>query len=168
MSADPLVKRTSNSEFRPLSVAHPRERRAPQSSHHRNCTTMNSTPLHLTEDFFCGLERARTRALVEKDMALAMTMHAADYMLISPSGSTFTRERYLGLIASGVMNYRLWEIGDLRIRMTRTMTLVRYEATIAFGSLDNPGEPFRVWHTDSYELIGESWQAVWSQATKII
>lgn len=47
------------------------------------------------------------------------------------------------------------------------MTLVRYEATIAFGSSEDPGEPFKVWHTDSYELIADAWQAVWSQATKI-
>jgi len=129
---------------------------------------MNTNPLHLTDDFFRGLERARSRALVDKDMALAMAIHAADYMLISPSGRTFTRKRYLGMIESGAMNYRLWEVGDMSIRMTQKMTLVRYEATIAFGSSDNPGDPFKVWHTDSYELIRKTWQAVWSQATKIV
>ena len=128
---------------------------------------LNTHPLHLTEDFFRKLERARTQALVEKNLPLAVALHASDYMLISPSGRTFTRERYLGMIESGAMNYRLWEISDMSIRITPKMALVRYEAMIAFGSSENPGEPFKLWHTDSYELIGEAWKAVWSQATKI-
>ncbi len=101
-------------------------------------------------------------------MALALAIHAPDYMLISPLGRTFTRERYLGMIESGAMDYRLWEHGDMSVRMTQAMTLIRYQATIAFGSADKLGDPFKVWHTDSYELIGETWQAVWSQATKIV
>ena len=101
-------------------------------------------------------------------MALAITIHAADYMLITPSGRTYTRDRYLGLIESGVMNYRSWIVGDMRVRISQTMTVVRYEATIAFGSAESPGEPFKVWHTDTYELIGDAWKAVWSQATKIV
>ena len=101
-------------------------------------------------------------------MALAMAIHATDYMLISPSGRAFTRDRYLAMIESGAMNYRMWEVGDMSVRLTHSMTLVRYQATIAFGSPDNPGDPFKVCHTDSYELIGETWQAVWSQATKIV
>ena len=101
-------------------------------------------------------------------MALATAIHASTYMLISPLGRTFTKERYLGMIESGAMNYRLWEVGDMSVRMTQSMTLIRYQTTIAFGSADNPGDPFKVWHTDSYEWIGATWQAVWSQATRIV
>src|ERR1017187_6792813 len=32
---------------------------------------------------------------------------------------------------------------------------------------DGQGTPFQCWHTDSYELKDEVWQAVWSQATAI-
>lgn len=79
---------------------------------------MNSNPLYLTDDFFRGLERTRTMALVQKDLPLATALHAPDYMLISPSGRTFTKERYLGMIESGVMNYRLWEVGAMSVRLT--------------------------------------------------
>ena len=119
------------------------------------------------EDYFRDLERARTRALVERDFPLAWQLHAPEYMLVTPSGRTYTRERYLGLIESGDLNYRLWQLGDIAVRIAPQMAIVRYEVTIAFATDQGQGEPFKCWHTDSYELINGSWQAVWSQATKI-
>ena len=119
-------------------------------------------------NYFRELERTRTSALVQKDISLALQLHAVDYMLISPSGRTFTRERYLGMIESGAMNYRLWQLGQIEVRVSQTMSLVRYQATLAFRSVEGDGEPFTLWHTDSYELRSNTWQAVWSQATKIV
>lgn len=118
-------------------------------------------------DFFRELERARTRALVERDMPLAYELHAPDYLLVTPSGRTFTRERYLGLVADGVMAYGLWQLGEIAVRISPQMALVRYQAMLAFSSAQGLGEPFACWHTDSYELLDGRWQAVWSQATKI-
>ena len=118
-------------------------------------------------DFFRDLERTRTAALVEKNMPVALRLHAANYMLISPSGRAFTRERYLGMIESSSMNYRLWQLGNIDVRISQAMAVVRYQATLAFRTQQGDGEPFSLWHTDSYELGPDSWQAVWSQATKV-
>ena len=122
----------------------------------------------LLPDFFRELERTRTISLVEKNIPVAKQLHAANYMLISPSGRTFTKDRYLGLIESGDMNYRLWQLENIEVRISQTMVMVRYQATLAFRSIEGDGDPFLVWHTDSYELLSGSWQAVWSQATKVV
>ena len=47
------------------------------------------------------------------------------------------------------------------------MALLRYRVTLQFANDEGPGQPFDCWHLDSYELIDDVWQAVWSQATRI-
>ena len=111
-------------------------------------------------EFICELERARVHALVTRDIALCRQLHAPEYQLISVPGRMFTRERYLGLIESGPF-YARWTPRAMSVRVSERMAIVRYEATLQLG-----GEPFECWHTDSWELIGEHWKAVWSQGTK--
>ena len=61
------------------------------------------------EEGIRAIERERLRALVSADMDVARELHADDFQLITPSGSTYSKEEYLGSIASGVLNYLLWE-----------------------------------------------------------
>ena len=117
----------------------------------------------ISEDFFRSLERQRTAALVQRDMDTAWKLHAPEYQLITPGGKTFTRERYLDGIASGALPYVRWEIGDIAVRMSPAMSIVRYQAQIGFPS----GKVVKCWHTDAWELFGDAWRAVWSQATAI-
>ena len=122
-----------------------------------------------TADFFRQLELERTRALVRQDMKRCWALHAANYMLISPPGRTWTREGYLGLIETGTLKYLRWEPEDIEVRISPRMAIVRYRVTFELGSRDGePSTPFACWHTDSYELNPEGWQAVWSQATRIV
>ena len=122
------------------------------------------TPL---PEYFRELERSRIRALVGRDMELLWRLHAEEYQLITPSGRSFTRERYLRAIESGNLRYCRWEPGPIEVRVTERMAIVRYPATLELGSAAGHGSPFPCWHTDSYELRQEHWQAVWSQATAI-
>jgi len=114
------------------------------------------------QDFFRALEARRTQALVTRDMATLERLHAPDYQLITPPGSVFSRERYLGAIAADVF-YASWDCGAISVRASSDMAIVRYQARIGFPS----GRIVDCWHTDSYELRGGEWQAVWSQATAI-
>lgn len=115
--------------------------------------------------FFAALERRRTQALVQRDMALIEALHAPGYELITPAGRVFTREEYLGAIAREPF-YSGWDCGDeMRCRVTADMALVRYRATLRFPS----GRELACWHTDAYErdgATGRLW-AVWSQATEV-
>ena len=114
------------------------------------------------KDFLRALEVERTRALVERNMPTIERLHAAEYQLITPTGKVFTRERYLSILASRPF-YTRWDVGDVDVRLSAHMALLRYKATLQFPS----GRVVVCWHTDSYEKRGEHWQAVWSQATEV-
>ncbi len=114
------------------------------------------------EDFFRALEAERTLALVARDMPTLERLHALDYQLITPPGAVFSSERYLGAIAAEPF-YASWDCGPISVRVSPLMAIVRYQARIGFPS----GRIVECWHTDSYELRQDHWQAVWSQATGI-
>ncbi len=115
-----------------------------------------------TEEFFRTLELRRTRALVERDLTTLEALHAPDYQLITPSGKVFSREAYLSAIEAAPF-YSGWEVGEMIIRISPQMAVVRYKARLCFPS----GRVLVCWHTDSYERSAQSWQAVWSQATEL-
>ena len=114
-----------------------------------------------TEDFFRAPERERTQALVSQDMEAAERLHAKDYQLITPAGKVFDREGYLSAVAASRF-YASWETGHMEVRRSSQMAIVRYQARLEFPS----GRVVSCWHTDSYEVRGDEWQAVWSQATE--
>jgi len=116
-----------------------------------------------TKAFFLALEIQRTRALIARDMETIERLHAPEYQLITPSGRTFTRERYLSILASQTF-YAGWDVGSIDARLSAEMALIRYQATLRFPS----GRVVTCWHTDSYEKRGNRWQAVWSQATEVL
>ena len=115
------------------------------------------------DERFRILERQRIEALVSRNMELLWQLHAPEYHLITPGGKSFNRERYLGEIACGTLRYVTWESGAMEVRSSSSMAIVRYQARLEFPS----GAAVTCWHTDSYELRGALWQAVWSQATAI-
>jgi Domain of unknown function (DUF4440) len=115
-----------------------------------------------SEDFFRALERSRTHALVSQDMEAAEKLHAEDYQLITPAGKVFYREEYLNTAAASPF-YASWGTGQIEVRRSSQMAILRYQARLEFPS----GRVVNCWHTDSYELRGGQWQAVWSQATEV-
>mgnify|MGYP001544597454 FL=1 len=119
------------------------------------------------EDHIRSLEALRIQALVGVDIEQLQALHSADYQLITPSGRTFSRDQYLGAIASAELRYLRWEAGTMAVRTSETMAIVRYQVTLQFGSPQNPGGTLRCWHTDSYEFNDGIWQVAWSQATQI-
>lgn len=121
-----------------------------------------AAPTPVGGDFFRALEATRTQAIVQRDMPLIEQLHAPEYELVTPAGRVFSRARYLAAIAAEPF-YAAWAHGPMQVRVGAAMALVRYQATITFPS----GRVVPCWHTDSYELRGGVWQAVWSQATQL-
>jgi hypothetical protein len=119
------------------------------------------------DDQIRDLESSRIQALIKPDIKLLRKLHSAEYQLITPSGRSLSREKYLGLIESGELRYLRWEPGPMDVRISERMALVRYTVTLQLGFAEVPGTPLLCWHTDSYELNDGIWQAVWSQATEI-
>lgn len=120
-----------------------------------------------TADVMRDIERARLRALVAGDMELADSLHADDYELITPVGRAMSKEQYLGGIASGALNYVVFEpASDIAVREYGRAAVVRYQARIEMH-FDGEVDSDLFWHTDLYEFRDGRWQAVWSHATRI-
>ena len=130
-------------------------------------TPINASAAVSTADDFRSLERARLRALVEREMDLARALHSPDFHLVNPRGITRSREAYLGAVEAGVLTYLKWEAADMMVRQFADVVLLRYQAQLEMPSEDGTFASFFCWHTDSYELHDGLWQVVWSQATRI-
>src|SRR5262245_25073940 len=113
-----------------------------------------------------AVERARLAALVSGDIDAADPLHADDYELVTPSGRTMSKAAYLDAIATGSLQYAIFEpVSEVRVRVVGETAILRYRATIDLTP--DGGDPMTVWHTDYYERRDGRWQAVWSQATRI-
>ena len=120
-----------------------------------------------SEDGLRQLEARRIQAILSHDMRLLWQLHAPDYQLITPAGRIYPLERYLADIESSTLRYLRWEAGDMDVRASTTMAIIRYPVTLELDDGTGSGTPFACWHTDSYELRDSAWQAVWSQATAV-
>ena len=115
-----------------------------------------------------AIEYQRLRALMEADMEVARQLHADDFQLINPSGESLSKEQYLGAVASGEIDYLVWEPEAIEVRLSGEMALIRYSSRLELVA-GGQGIPLRhYWHTDSYERREGHWQAVWWQATEKI
>lgn len=113
-------------------------------------------------------ERERLRALVTADLDAAERLHAADFQLINPAGVVLSREQYLGWIASGEIDYRVWEpVSPIDVRLFDGAAVLRYQARLEMIRGGRHWGPSLCWHTDTYERRNGQWQVVWSQATEI-
>jgi len=118
-------------------------------------------------DALRSLERARLRALVERDIDFAAAVHAADFQLVTPVGMVLSKPQYLGAVQAGHLVYASWIPHDMDVRVHGPAAALRYRSTmeVAFGTHRVPRAEY--WHTDLYEKRGDAWQVVWSQATGI-
>jgi hypothetical protein len=114
------------------------------------------------------LERRRLRALVDADVDVANRLHADDYELVTPGADRLSKADYLGAIASGEIDYRVFEpASDIDVLVLgETAVALRYVARIDidFGTGTDLALAL---HTDIWSHRDGVWQAVWSQATRI-
>jgi uncharacterized protein DUF4440 len=114
------------------------------------------------------LERRRLRALVDADLAVADRLHADDFQLITPAGDSLLKEEYLQHVASGEVDYLVWDPEQIDVRVHDDAACLRYRSTITIIVGGQELGPAQYWHTDFYEKRRDGWQVVWSQATGIV
>ncbi len=123
--------------------------------------------LQAVSDLIRATERERLRSLVTRNLETANQLHADDFQLINPLGGSLSKEQYLGGIASGDIDYRVWEPSSIEVRLYGEAALIRYQSQLEIV-VQGQHVPLRnYWHTDSYERRDGRWQVVWSQATAI-
>ena len=128
-----------------------------------NCDTKDP---NMEADLIRQIEQERLRALVEFDMDVAHELHAEDFQLITPDGSEYIKQTYLNQIESGELDYRIWEPGEITVRLYKNVAVIRYDDS-AFevfvnGNLARSG---LLRHINLYERQNGQWKVVWSQAS---
>jgi hypothetical protein len=114
-----------------------------------------------------AIERQRLDALVTRDMARALSLHAADFQLVTPHGGVLSREEYLRIVASGQLAYQSFDIlSEISVVSCAHLAVLRYRARID-GAFEGRREIVEAWHTDSYRHGPKGWEAIRSQATPI-
>ena len=101
-------------------------------------------------------------------MDLARQLHADDFQLINPFGDALSKEQYLGDVASGEIDYLVWEPQTIEVRLYGQVAVIRYQSQVEIVVGGQKVSLRRYWHTDSYEEHDGRWQVVWSQATEIL
>jgi hypothetical protein len=129
---------------------------------------VNSEDTISSAEDFRSLERTRLRSLVERDMELANTLHSLEFHLITPGGIARSRESYLAAVEAGAIRYLKWQAGEIMVRQSTNVVLLRYRAELEMPSQSGGTSSFSCWHTDSYELHNGLWQVVLSQATRVV
>lgn len=114
-----------------------------------------------------GIEQQRLRSLVEGDVETASRLHADAFQLITPVGALLSKEQYLGAIASGDLNYVVWEPGPIDVRVVDQMAALRYQSQLEIIGFGRKRPLRSVWHTDVYERRVGRWQVVFSHATEV-
>jgi Domain of unknown function (DUF4440) len=113
-------------------------------------------------------ERERLHALVEADMGVVRRLHADDFQLITPSGLALLKEQNLERVASGELDYRVWEPDSpIEVGLYGYVAFIRYCSKLAIIDAGHEKSLRPYWHTDAYEQRIGGWQVVWSQATEI-
>ncbi|MEV6285122.1 nuclear transport factor 2 family protein [Kribbella sp. NPDC051770] len=115
------------------------------------------------------IERARLRALVAGDRETADPLHAEDFRIVTPSGLGWSKEEYLGGIASGFIDYRRFEaVSEIEVMIDGGLGVVKYRSAIEISVDGNPVAELSAWHLDVYRVdVNGLWQVRWSQATAV-
>ena len=114
-----------------------------------------------------ALERRRLRALVDVDLDVANELHADDFQLITPAGTVYSKDEYLHGVASGDIDYLVWDPEEIQSLVRGDAGCLRYRSTIHMRFRGHEAPPAHYWHTDYYEKRAGVWQVVWSHATEV-
>ena len=115
------------------------------------------------------IERFRLRTLVEARVAEADALHAPDFVLVNPGGNVWSREKYLGGIAEGRIDYRRFDpVSDIEVMVDGRLAVLRYRSAIEISVLGSESGELECWHLDCYRRDDDGhWRVRWSQATAI-
>jgi GH24 family phage-related lysozyme (muramidase) len=113
-----------------------------------------------------NLELTRLKSLVDANIEVAKPLHADDFQLITPDGSEYDKQQYLGEIESGMLDYKIWDADTIRVRMYHNVAVLRYKDKDFKVFIDGELAKSEILkHTNLYEKRNGQWQIVWSHAS---
>ncbi len=102
-------------------------------------------------------------------MDTAEELHTPDFELVNPSGSTWSRQTYLGGIASGDIDYRRFDVvSGIDVLADGDLAVLRYRSAIDISVAGGTPGPLAAQHLDVYVREPDGrWRVRWSQATEV-
>jgi hypothetical protein len=113
------------------------------------------------------IEHERLQAMINSDVEAAARLHANDFELINAHGRVWPKKLLLERIASGVLEYKVLNAGEMQVRVYGDVAAIRYEfeLEVVFNKQEFPLRNY--WTTIIYERRDGHWLAVWSQSTEV-
>ncbi|WP_406050313.1 nuclear transport factor 2 family protein [Kribbella sp. NBC_00889] len=97
------------------------------------------------------IERDRLTWLVDRRVAEADAVHADDFVIVTPSGLSWTKAEYLGGIESGEIDYRRFEpISEIDVMLDGDVAVLRYRSAIEISVGGREPGDLEAWHLDCY------------------
>jgi len=134
--------------------------------------TVAAAPSSSTEDsrqaeLVRATEQARLHALVEADVTVARRLSSDDFQVINPAGGVLGLEESLAAVASGDIDYLVFEpASPIVVRLYGPIAVIRFQANfdlVVFGLRFT----HQAWITELYERQRGDWKSVWEHATAI-
>jgi hypothetical protein len=114
------------------------------------------------------VELGRLEALVQADMDVAERLHADDFELVPPPGHPMSREQYLGMVASGELDYlEFAPLSEIEVRLHGKAASLWYRSRIDVDAAGQGRLAHEAWHLYLYERRDGQWQVVREQATAV-
>src|SRR4051812_44380749 len=98
-------------------------------------------------------------------MAEADLLHAVDFQLVHPSGGVWSKDQYLGGIASGEIDYRRFEVvSSIDVVADGDLAVLKYRSIIDIAVAGQEAGEIECWHLDCYQRDGRGgpWRVRWS------
>jgi hypothetical protein len=113
-------------------------------------------------------EQSRLDALVAADMPVVEQTYANDYEAVPPTGYPLTRGELLGAVASGDLDFQIFEpASKIGVRLYADSAVLWYPAHIDVVAGDEGRLTHDAWLTCLYEQRNGTWQLVWEQTTAV-
>jgi uncharacterized protein DUF4440 len=125
---------------------------------------------YTAEEALREVERRRLRSLVAAAVDDLDALHSPEFVLVTPSGVTWTREHYISGVLDGTINYRRFEpTSNIDVVVEGDLGVLRYRSAIDIQVLDQERGTLECWHVDCYrrDTPDAPWRVFWSQATSI-
>jgi ketosteroid isomerase-like protein len=114
-----------------------------------------------------ALEESFNRAIMENDAELVAHFLADDWIIVEPNGSMIDRDRFLGVIRSGVLSHDAMKSEEISCRFYGDTGLVT-AITVSKGKFAGHDFTTRERASSVYIRTSGEWKCVLTQLTRIV
>jgi hypothetical protein len=123
--------------------------------------------LAATRNQIRSLEQRERQDVVDANAADLDRLLATDFTLITPDGQLLSRDGYLLALASGDLDFRVFEpVSPIAIHTDGQQAVVNFSSRLDVSS-GTRHLKHEAWHTHVWEKSHGRWQMVWSQTTAV-